>query len=266
MSEELKYDFSGIPARAIGDDRLSATHWRALTAVSYYDRFYRNRLGCLVSQTKLADQTRMTRETLNRRLQDLMEWGYIEIVRGGQGRAAELRVLHDVTDSSQAKESGCDQPVTSEPSTCDAEDHTKDIPLRGFKKFSQTEPSGSRGGVPYDEIVRIYHELLPNNPPMKGWTKKRRQAVDALWRSDEKRQELDYWRRFFTFIAEECPFLIGKIAGERGPFHASFDWLTSEDKFYPVIEGQYKQAMPKVRKRKVLGEDDPLKEIMETAI
>lgn len=257
-----EYDFSGVPARALSDLRLSATHWRALATVSYYDRFSRNGRGCFVSQSRLASEARMSRETFNRRLRDLVDWGYVAFLTGGQGKKAELQVIHHVTDRSQDDGATCDQTVTDSPPTCDHGGHTEDIPLKGSKKFSETDPAGSPA-IPYAEIVKAFHEALPRNGKVKGWPTRRRAALQKLWRSDRKRQCLDYWQRFFRYVASECPFLIGDVVGSRGtPFFASFDWLINEDNFYPVIEGQYEQSRPVPQRRRELGTerqwDDPM--------
>lgn len=248
-----KYDYSCVPFRALSDLRLSATHWRTLAIISYYDRFRGNGRGCFTSQSKLAAKAGMSRETFNRRLRDLVDWGYVAFLAGGQGKAAEIYIIHDVTNSSQGADEFSDQSVTSLPSTCDQEGHTEDIPLKVSKRWREAE-SVSLPAIPYAEIAEAFHEALPRNGKVKGWPAKRRAAFQKLWRSDRKRQCLNYWQRFFQYVASECPFLTGDVVGRHGtPFFASFDWLISENNFYPVIEGQYEQSQPVPRRRKELG-------------
>lgn len=103
------------------------------------------------------------------------------------------------------------------------------------------EKSGAEAGdaCPHDEILAAYHELLPANPSIKVWTGSRQANLRARWREDEKRQSLDYWRRFFSHVAAS-PFLTGRVLGSNGqPFLPGLDWLVKPDNFAKVIEGRY---------------------------
>jgi uncharacterized protein YdaU (DUF1376 family) len=92
---------------------------------------------------------------------------------------------------------------------------------------------------PHDEIIAMYHELLPANPRIKSWTGARQANLRTRWREDEKRQSLDYWRRFFSHVAAS-PFLTGQIEGQGGrAFLPGLDWLVKPDNFAKVIENRY---------------------------
>jgi len=92
---------------------------------------------------------------------------------------------------------------------------------------------------PHDDIVALYHELLPTCPRIKLWTGSRRANLRTRWREDAKRQSLDYWRRFFLHVAAS-PFLTGQVVGQSGrPFLASLDWLVMPNNFAKVIENKY---------------------------
>lgn len=90
---------------------------------------------------------------------------------------------------------------------------------------------------PHDEIIALYHDLLPTSPRVRTWTDKRRANLRARWREDRKRQTLDYWRRLFTHCAAS-PFLTGRAEGKR-PFFVALDWLVLPENFAKVIEGRY---------------------------
>lgn len=87
---------------------------------------------------------------------------------------------------------------------------------------------------PHQEIVNVYHEILPELPRVKILTDKRKQLLKTRWREDEKRQDLEFWRRFFNYI-RTSDFLMGKANG----FQASFEWLITSQNFVKVIEGNY---------------------------
>lgn len=92
---------------------------------------------------------------------------------------------------------------------------------------------------PHDEILALYHELLPANPRIKAWTGARQANLRTRWREDDKRQSLDYWRRFFRHVAAS-PFLTGQRTGPDGrAFLPGLDWLVKPDNFAKVIENRY---------------------------
>lgn len=102
------------------------------------------------------------------------------------------------------------------------------------------EKSGaSEDACPHAEIVALYHELLPANPRIKVWNGQRAAMLRSRWREDEKRQSLDYWRRFFAHVAKS-EFLTGRTTSkDRAPFLAGLDWLVNPNNFAKVIEGRY---------------------------
>ncbi len=110
------------------------------------------------------------------------------------------------------------------------------------------EPKGSLSAkadvpnCPHDEIIAMYHELLPANPRIKIWGGARADALRARWREDPKRQSLEYWRRFLTHCAAS-PFLTGQREGQGGrPFLPGLEWLVKSANFAKIIEGRYHEA------------------------
>lgn len=91
---------------------------------------------------------------------------------------------------------------------------------------------------PHEQIVALYHEMLPELPRVRAMTSKRKSWLRARWNGEKKRQSLDYWRRYFGFV-RECPFLMGQNG--RG-WTADFEWLVNEANFTKVIEGKYAEV------------------------
>jgi len=102
-----------------------------------------------------------------------------------------------------------------------------------------TNPSGPPP-CPHQEIVDLYHEVLPELTHHKTWDGARADNLRARWRSDAKRQSLDYWRKFFEAV-RESPFLMGQIQPRDGgkPFAADLEWLVKPQNFNKVIDGKY---------------------------
>ena len=99
---------------------------------------------------------------------------------------------------------------------------------------------------PHQQILALYHELLPELPRVKVWTGVRQQHLAARWRERWKdgfyatqSEGLDYWRRLFSYIAR-CDFLLGKVyVPGRKPFLASLDWIARAENFAKIIEQRY---------------------------
>lgn len=106
-------------------------------------------------------------------------------------------------------------------------------------KGSLPPDGGNEVPCPHQEILALYHELLPANPRIKVWDSGRATALRTRWREDEKRQSLDYWRRFFTHVAAS-DFLTGKREGSGGrPFLPGLEWMVKAANFAKIIEGRY---------------------------
>ncbi|MCA1857433.1 hypothetical protein LE190_16085 [Massilia oculi] len=91
---------------------------------------------------------------------------------------------------------------------------------------------------PHQDIIALYHEVLPQCPRVRDWTPARATQLRARWNEDESRQNLGYWRRFFEYVAT-CDFLVGKQAGGGRPFMADLEWLTKSSNFTKVRERKY---------------------------
>lgn len=98
----------------------------------------------------------------------------------------------------------------------------------------------ARPDCPHQEIIALYHELLPTGTQVRVWNGTRAKHLQARWRESEKRQSLDWWRRFFNYVADS-EFLTGRTPApaNRKPFLVGLDWLVKPDNFAKVIEGKY---------------------------
>ena len=95
---------------------------------------------------------------------------------------------------------------------------------------------------PHQEIIALYHEILPASPRIKDWTPARAASLKARWNEGTDRQTLEYWRKLFEYIAGQ-PFLTGKVASNgRKPFFLTLDWLVKTENFAKVREGRYEET------------------------
>lgn len=93
--------------------------------------------------------------------------------------------------------------------------------------------------TPHEEIIALYHEILPMCPRVRKWTAARQQAMRARWRENP---ELEYWRNFFVYVSES-EFLTGKSDRRQGatgpPFLADLEWLINSANHTKTVEGKY---------------------------
>ncbi len=89
---------------------------------------------------------------------------------------------------------------------------------------------------PHQQIIALYHEVLPQCPQVRDWTPARATQLRARWNEDKERQDLGYWRRFFEYV-KTCDFLVGKAGKE--PFFADLEWMTKAANFTKIREGKY---------------------------
>jgi hypothetical protein len=87
---------------------------------------------------------------------------------------------------------------------------------------------------PHQEIIKLYHEILPELCKVKTWDANRQRMLKGRWRGDKKRQDLEWWKKFFMFV-HNSPFLMG----DKKDFQADLEWLIRPQNFAKVIEGKY---------------------------
>lgn len=104
---------------------------------------------------------------------------------------------------------------------------------------------------PAEEIVRLYHEAMPDNPMVRVLNDARRKTIRARWKEaagldckpfgySTRDDGLRAWRQFFEVCAES-DFLIGRAPAQPGkpPFIADIDFLMSPAGFAKCLENKY---------------------------
>lgn len=92
---------------------------------------------------------------------------------------------------------------------------------------------------PHKEIISLYAKHLPAGIQPKVWNETRQAALRARWREDEKRQNLAWWDKFFSYISKS-DFLTGKVSSkDKRAFEISLDWICTSSNFVKIIEGRY---------------------------
>jgi hypothetical protein len=87
---------------------------------------------------------------------------------------------------------------------------------------------------PHEEIIALYHKILPELPAVKIWTSKRQGYLRSRWKESPERQCLEWWEKYFTKI-KQSPFLTGNVTD----FKASLEWVVNQANMVKIIEGKY---------------------------
>lgn len=107
---------------------------------------------------------------------------------------------------------------------------------------SETPRVPAQSACPHAEILKLFAHHLPMARQPAEWTPARQAALRTRWREKRNRQNLDWWAKFFAYVAESA-FLTGKAeTAGRKPFLLSLDWLLKADNFLKTIEGAYHEV------------------------
>lgn len=92
------------------------------------------------------------------------------------------------------------------------------------------------------EVMSLYNEILGDLLPRSQiLSDVRRKSIKARIGEDAKREFHDWWRTYFTVVAE-TPFLTGQGPPKPDtgrPWKANLEWLINQNNMAKVIEGNY---------------------------
>lgn len=129
--------------------------------------------------------------------------------------------------------------ANQEPVTSNQEPITSKEKISTLRVEPETVVSSNRSPpVPFQEIVNLYHTVLPELPRVAKLTKQRMGLIRQRWAEDI--ETLDKWRDYFTFV-RDSDFLMGKAEPSAGrpPFRADLEWLCRPANITKVIEMKF---------------------------
>ena len=95
--------------------------------------------------------------------------------------------------------------------------------------------------ISVDEVLKLYHDILPDNPKVKKLTETRKRHIQARIREDLPSREA--WATYFRIVSTS-KFLTGKAkprieSGYDRPFIATLEWLTRPGNLAKIAEKMY---------------------------
>lgn len=107
------------------------------------------------------------------------------------------------------------------------------------------QPDPPKDDCPHGEIVKAYHEILPELAHVRVWDGDNKAQLRARWRESAERRTLAWWREFFQRV-KASDFLCGRKAGTgRDPFFANLGWLVKRSNLAKVLNGQFDNRGPR---------------------
>src|SRR5713226_4118079 len=107
MSDTSKPCFAPLPARAIGDPRLTGLHLRALAAIALHDRLSGPRKqgqGCWAGNDTLVQTCGCNYTNLSTAITDLVQWEYVKRAANPSNKRLRVyRVIYTEADHSVPK-------------------------------------------------------------------------------------------------------------------------------------------------------------------
>lgn len=214
---------------------------------------------CWPSMPSIARKVRLQEKQARRVVHALIEAGFVTVTNFDAGGAASRRYqinLHRLTPPVEGSPPLCGSPPADDRNPSPGREATP--PLEGSRTvidtslttnslptakadrpLEQVDGKKSKAACPHQEIIAAYHDAIPTSPRIRDWTPARATLLRNRWNEDPTRQNLDYWRRLFAYVAESG-FLTGKVSTPgRKPFTASLEWLLKPENFAKVREGRY---------------------------
>ncbi|NIA31763.1 MAG: hypothetical protein GWP06_17870 [Actinobacteria bacterium] len=109
----------------------------------------------------------------------------------------------------------------------------------------ETRETKDKNLCPQENIVDLYHTLLPGLPKVKVWSETRQRTLRARWNeavpnnNGLKSNCIEWWEGFFRHIGKS-DFLMGRITeSNRKPFRPNLEWFIQKSNFINILEGKY---------------------------
>jgi len=209
---------------------------------------------CNPSHKRLAEECSMGVSTLKNHLMALAELGMLEVVPryldgvqlpnqymlklGGGGQ--NLTDPQPESDRPPSQNLATNQEFKPRSEPYIAKTGQADLsPLSQPADANSVQTSQPKDECPHRDVIALFHEVLPSVRRVRDWTPARAQLLRTRWREDSKRQNLDWWRKFFSYVGQS-DFLMGRTHSQgRKPFELGLEWLLKAENFAKVREGAY---------------------------
>lgn len=173
---------------------------------------------CWPSAASTATRTGLNERSVRRAISDLESRGHLtRKFQTGKPTYYHIHPCHAVTPDTLSPLTESPKPLTEDTNT----------PDRGVNitVINPKEP-------PIDLIVDAYHRILPELPPIRKITPKRRAAIKARCKDGKNWNDIEFWELIFQEVRKN-PHNLGH--NDRG-WKAHIDYITRQDVFIGLYE------------------------------
>ena len=168
---------------------------------------------------------------MKRVMKQLIEAGHV-VTRHPEhfNRTTYWSVAPEFLHSTESNDARCES---------DSSESTKSYDVLHDNEHKTITPCSPPSKIPVQQIVELYHQLLPMLPPVRKLTKQREGYIKQRWREGDL-PDLEVWEKYFGYVSQS-KFLTGGIEGRDGkpPFRADLEWITKPANYAKIFEGKY---------------------------
>lgn len=168
---------------------------------------------------------------MKRVMKQLIEAGHV-VTRHPErfNRTTYWSVAPEFLHSTESNDARCES---------DSSESTESYSVLHDNKHRTITPCSPPSKIPVQQIVELYHQLLPMLPPVRKLTKQREGYIKQRWREGDL-PDLEVWEKYFGYVSQS-KFLTGGIEGRDGkpPFRADLEWITKPANYAKIFEGKY---------------------------
>jgi hypothetical protein len=153
--------------------------------------------------------------------------------RGNRKRTPQGNPVDEPTGQPTDKPDGVPLPSPS-PSPLPTPSPKKQESVNTLSSFAGQKTTGKNGNCPHEEIINLYHEVLPELPGVRTWPENNRKILRTRWKEEPERQNLAWWRSYFEYI-RESQFLMGR----EKDWMANLEWIVRPKNMTKILNGSY---------------------------
>lgn len=208
-----------------------------------------------ISDSQIAGRTGMSRQAVSLAKNSLIRMKVLVLVGGKIGPnncLSEWEITECHRKSDIVRETMTKNVTETMTALSEKPGHTKDIVQKTKKTMTDGASAGADASsieqqpvkqtkhTPYQAIVDIYHEVLPEMAAVREITDARKAKIRNFWykfKFDEPR-----WRKYLEYIAENCHWICEsrpRKGGESSWKPKNLDFLVTERCFLGVREGRF---------------------------
>lgn len=202
--------------------------------IEIYSREFKTEVGWNLSITRsyLKQKLRKRQDTLIvKSLEHIKNSGKWEVEFNGEQVTIFIPKFRELLDEWTLRKLGSKSGVAPKILSADTDKELDTDKEEDIKPLPDPDKSAP---CPHQEIIDLYHKLLPELPQVKIWTPKRQGYLRSRWNEDKSRQNLPWWEKYFLKI-KQSPFLTGNVTD----FKASLEWVVNQSNMVKILEGKY---------------------------